>query len=445
MTSRTTPRMASPAPRTSRPGRRLTVAAALSVGVLALTACGSGSEASTGSQASGTAGGPVTLTLATFNQFGYEDLITEYQAAHPNVTITHKKAATSNEARDNLNTRLAAGSGLSDIEAVEVDWLPELMQYSDKFNDLKNADVEGRWLDWKAKAATDAEGRLIGYGTDSGPEAICYRADLFKAAGLPSERGEVAALLGTTWDSYFAAGKQFAATSKVPWFDSLGATWQGMINQEESTYENPDGTVIATTNPVVKATYDKVVKAGIDDKLSARLQQWSDDWVASFQKDGFATMLCPGWMVGVIEGNAKGVKGWDVANTFPGGGGNWGGSYLTVPSQSKHPEEARALAAWLTAPEQQIKAFKAVGAFPSQQAALDSPDLASVKVAFFNDAPTGEIFADRAKAVTVTPYKGPKYFPINDAMQQALTRIEDGSSTPQQSWDKFVADVQALG
>ena len=72
---------------------------------------------------------PVTLTLATFNEFGYEDLITEYEAAHPNVTIEHKKAATSNEARDNLNTRLAAGSGASDIEAIEVDWLPELMQY----------------------------------------------------------------------------------------------------------------------------------------------------------------------------------------------------------------------------------------------------------------------------------------------------------------------------
>jgi cellobiose transport system substrate-binding protein len=418
-------------------------AVTVSLGLLALAACSSGATAD--SAASSSSGGKVTIKLATFNQFGYEDLIAEYQATHPNVTIEHKKAATSNEARDNLNTRLAAGSGLSDIEAVEVDWLPELMQYSDKFTDLKNADVEGRWLDWKAKAATDKDGRLIGYGTDSGPEAICYRADLFKAAGLPSERGEVAALLGTTWDSYFAAGKQFAAASKVPWFDSLGATWQGMINQVESTYESPDGTVIATTNPKVKETFDKVVKAGIDDKLSARLQQWSDDWVASFKKDGFATMLCPGWMVGVIEGNAKGVKGWDVANTFPGGGGNWGGSYLTVPSQSKHPQEARALAAWLTAPEQQIKAFKKVGAFPSQQAALDSPDLASVKVAFFNNAPTGQIFADRAKAVTITPYKGTKYFPINDAMQQALTRIEDGSSTPAASWDKFVADVQALG
>ena len=141
----------------------------------------------------------------------------------------------------------------------------------------------------------------------------------------------------------------------------------------------------------------------------------------------------------------RGSRAGDVANTFPGGGGNWGGSYLTVPNQSQHQAEAKALAAWLTAPEQQVKAFKKVGAFPSQVAALDNPELAAVTVPFFNNAPTGKIFAERAKAVTVSPFKGPKYFPINDAMQQALTRIEDGSMTPAQSWDRFVADVKALG
>ena len=155
-----------------------------------------------------------------------------------------------------------------------------------------------------------------------------------------------------------------------------------MVNQIEAAYESPsDDAITATDNADVKKIYDQVVQAGITDGLSAKLQQWGDDWTASFQKNGFATMLCPGWMVGVIEGNAKGVKGWDVANTFPGGGGNWGGSYLTVPKQSAHPKEAQELAAWLTAPEQQIKAFKKVGAFPSQKQALESPDLLSFTVA----------------------------------------------------------------
>jgi len=413
------------------------VAGAASIALLA-TGC------SAGAGSADTADGKVELTVATFNEFGYEDLYKAYEAANPNVTIVPKKAATTNEARDNLTTRLAAGSGLSDIEAIEVDWLPELLQYPDQFVDLAAADVDGRWLPWKTDAATTADGQLIGYGTDIGPEGVCYRSDLFAAAGLPTDRAAVAEMLGTSWDSYYAAGAKFeAAGTDVPWFDSAGATWQGVVNQIPNAYEDSDGTVIATENPEIKAAYASVLGASTD--LSAHLAQWSGDWTSSFQNNGFATMLCPGWMLGVIEGNAAGVTGWDIADTFPGGGGNWGGSYLTVPTQSAHPKEAQKLAAWLTAPEQQLSAFASKGTFPSQVDALDSPALLESTDAFFNGAPTGQILANRAAAVEVTPFKGEKYFAINDAMQQALTRVEDGLMTPDESWDKWVSDVTALG
>ena len=157
-------------------------------------------------------------------------------------------------------------------------------------------------------------------------------------------------------------------------------------------------------------------------------------------------MLCPGWMLGVIEGNAKGVEGWDIANVFPGGGGNWGGSYLTVPAQGKNTAAARALAAWLTAPEQQIKAFKAKGTFPSQNEALGSPDLLGVTNKFFNDAPTGQILADRAKAVTVNPFKGPKYFAIRQVMADAINRVDvTKKQTAEESWTQAVKEFNALG
>jgi cellobiose transport system substrate-binding protein len=45
----------------------------------------------------------------------------------------------------------------------------------------------------------------------------------------------------------------------------------------------------------------------------------------------------------------------------------------------------------------------------------------------------------------VTPFKGVKYFLINDAMQQALTRVESGTMSADQSWNQWVADVKALG
>ncbi|MGC3953225.1 MAG: ABC transporter substrate-binding protein [Propionicimonas sp.] len=399
---------------------------------------------------------PITLTVATFNEFGYDNLLAEYTKQNPNVKVVEKKAATSNEARENFMTKIGAGSGLSDIEAVEVDWLTEIMQASDRLTDLSSPDVQGRWLDWKAAQATTPDGKLIGYGTDIGPEGVCYRADLFKAAGLPTDREEVAKLLGS-WDDYFELGKKFVAKSDAAWFDSTDAIFQGMVNQVANPFSStePEETIIPLDqNSAMKQLYDQVIKAAQDDQLSAHLAQWSTDWSAAFQvkpedagkQATFATMLCPGWMLGVIEGNAAGVKGWDIANAFPGGGGNWGGSFLVVPAQGPNVEEAKKLAAWLTAPEQQIAAFKLKGTFPSQVEALKSQDLLSVTNPFFNDAPTGQILADRANAVTVNPFKGPHYFAVRQAISDAINRVDvDKTDDREASWAKAVSEVAALG
>ena len=91
-------------------------------------------------------------------------------------------AAESDDARTNFFAKLGK-EGLADIEAVEIDWFAEAMQYSDLLAEAPDS-VKGRWLDWKEAAATDGDGRLVGFGTDIGPQGICYRADLFEAAGL---------------------------------------------------------------------------------------------------------------------------------------------------------------------------------------------------------------------------------------------------------------------
>ncbi len=403
---------------------------------LAMTGCAGGQQ--------NAEDGEITLTVATFNDFGYTDeLLQRYEKENPGVTVVHNRAATTNDARANFFQKLGAGSGLADVEAVEVDWMAELLQYSDMLADLSDDEVADRWLDWKTEAATDAEGRLIAYGTDIGPEAICYRGDLFAEAGLPTDREEVAALLEGDWDRYFEVGHQYVEATGKKWFDSAGATYQGMINQVEFAYENEDGEVIAAENDEVKEIFTRVLEESAD--LSAHLGQWSDDWFAALASGDYATMLCPGWMLGVISGNAPDVEGWDVANVFPGGGGNWGGSYLTVPAQGANVDEAKKLAAWLTAPEQQLEAFEAAGTFPSQVDTYEDAALVDSTNEYFNDAPVGQILIERAEAVTVAPFKGPQYFAINDLAQQALLRVEDGQQSIEESWDQFVSEVEALG
>ncbi len=427
----------------SQPLRRTAVlTACVATTALVLAACGSSSDTGAAAGADADPDAEITLTVATFNDFGYTDeLLAGFTAEHPNITVVHNKAATSNDARANYFQKLGK-SGLADVEAIEVDWLPEVMKYSDLLAPVP-ADLTDRWLDWKVEDATDAGGNLIGYGTDIGPEAICYRADLFEAAGLPTDREEVADLLTGDWDTYFEVGDQYVEATGDAWFDSAGGTYQGMINQVAAAYEDPEsGEIIATDNPEVKEIYDQVLAASATQ--SAHLAQWSDDWNAGLANGAYATMLCPAWMQGVIEGNAKDVDGWDIANVFPNGGGNWGGSYLTVPANGPHVQEAQLLADWLTDPAQQIKAFENAGTFPSQQEALEDPTLLEATNPFFNDAPVGQIFSDRAAAVTVSPFKGEFYFQVNDAMQKALKRVEEGTQSAQESWDQWVSEVNAI-
>jgi len=418
--------------------RTRAIAAVAGAASIAIIAAGCSPAADSGSE-----DGTVELTVATFNDFGYTDeLLQEYMDENPNVTVVQNKAATSNDARANYFQKLGK-KGLADVEAIEVDWLPEVMQYSDLLAEVPSGTAD-RWLDWKVDAATDADGRLIGYGTDIGPEGVCYRSDLFAAAGLPTDRESVAALLEGDWAKYFEVGAQYTATTGTAWFDSAGGTYQGMINQVEAAYEDPDsGDLIATDNAEVEDIYNQVLDASA--AQSAHLGQWSDDWFAGLSNGAYATMLCPGWMLGVISGNAEGVTGWDVANVFPNGGGNWGGSYLTVPANGANVEEAQKLADWLTAPEQQIKAFVNAGTFPSQNDAYSDEALTGFVNEYFNNAPVGQIFTDRAKAVSVAPFKGEFYFQVNDAMQKALTRVEDGTQDKQASWDQWVSEVDAIG
>ncbi len=144
----------------------------------------------------------------------------------------------------------------------------------------------------------------------------------------------------------------------------------------------------------------------------------------------------------------RGVEGWDIADVFPGGGGgNWGGgSYLSVPSQGgKNIEEAKKLAAWLTAPEQQIQAFKAQGTFPSQVEALQSDELLSSTNEFFNDAPVGEIFSARATAIEAQPFVGPNFYVINTVVADAITRWDVDGDDPDASWEQALAAYDELG
>jgi cellobiose transport system substrate-binding protein len=425
--------------------RTLLTCAAVALLAGGLTACGGDSS----SQAPDAGSGPIELSIATFTEFGYEDLLKEYEQAHSNIKIVHRKTGQGGPFHQEMLTKLSAGSGLADVQALEEGHISTFIDKADKFNDLAEIgpkDVQpSRWLPWKYEAGRAKDGKLIGYGTDIGPLAMCYRKDLFEAAGLPSDPAKVKDLFAT-WDSYFAAGDQYVKGSGgKAWFDSSSQIFNAMVNQLDTGYINKDDSLAIESNAKIKQSWDKVTAAAKRGQ-TAKLTAFSNEWNSGFKQAAFATKTCPSWMLGVIKAQAgpENAGKWAVTEAFPEGGGNWGGSYLTVPKQSKHAKQAAELAAWLTAPEQQLKAFKTTGNFPSQVKAMQAPDLLSFTNDYFGATKVGELFANQASKVTKAQYKGPRDGQIQENVTSpALAAVEQGAS-PEDGWKQAVDGAKKL-
>jgi len=436
-------------PTTAR--RRRLVFAAASVAALSMlvTACGS-SNSDKGTAAKSTE--PVTLKVQDFGLFGYADLYKQYMAAHPNVKIVESAEGDLGKYTTALTQHIAAGSGAGDVVAIEEGSIIQFLQAPDKFVNFQehgSNDIKGNWLPWKYEQATTSDGKdTIGLGTDVGGLAMCYRSDLFKKAGLPTDRDAVSALW-PDWNSYLATGKKFQqkAPGKTKFLDSATNTYNAILMQVAGqspgyTYFDKNNQLVIDSNPAVKTAWDttnSLLSAG----LSANLKSFTPEWNAAFKSGAFATIACPAWMTGYIKGQAgaSGSGKWDIASV-PGLSGSWGGSFLAVPTQSKHQAEAIDLAKFLSNPAGQLAAFKAAGNLPSSPQDHQDPALLDFKNDYFSNAPVAQIFVKGAANLKPV-YLAAKNQAVRDAVENDLRSVEQKKRTSDQAWQQAIKDAKA--
>ncbi|MBQ1090642.1 extracellular solute-binding protein [Streptomyces sp. B93] len=400
--------------------KAVVLAAIASLGAGLLAGCADDGEDSESNSSDGGGGGKTTITLGLFGTFGFKEagLYDEYMKLNPDIKIEENVVERNENYYPALVNHLTTNSGLMDIQGVEVGNIAEVVQtQSDKLLDLSKYGKESDYLDWKWQQATTAEGQTIGLGTDIGPMAICYRTDLFKEAGLPTDREEVSKLWAGDWSKFVDVGRDYQknAPSGTTFMDSPGGLINAILSSETEKFYDSSGEVIYKSNPAVKAAFDLTAEAA-EDGLIGNQTQFQPAWDTTIANSKFAAMSCPPWMLGYIKGKSKPESAgkWDVAQAPK--SGNWGGSFLSVPKAGKNTEEAAKLAAWLTAPEQQAKLFKVQGSFPSTPAAYTMPEVVDGKNDMTGDAPIGEIFAEAAKSAPVQVI-GPK----DQIIQQGLT------------------------
>jgi cellobiose transport system substrate-binding protein len=418
--------------------RRVSITAALTAAALLVAGCSSGSGSGSGAAKDD----GKTFDFWSFTGINQKVGVAEFNEKYPDVTVKLTEVGSTAETAQALTAGLAGGK-VPDLVLIQGDDMPKFMQNPDNFVDLNTlgADkMKGDYLDWVISQSTTEDGKIIGIPTDVGGLAVAYRTDLFKAAGLPTDRDEVSKLW-PTWDGFLSVAQRYKKATGKAFLDNASTSiYFQAVNQGSERYYDADRNLSYDKNPQVKTAFDLSLKF-IQADVIAKQSSFSNGWTAAMTKGDYAAVSAPAWMLTSIRNNAPKTKGkWDIA-AIPGGAGNWGGSYLAIPKRAKHPNAAFKYIAQQSSPSGELAHFLKTGALPSTPSVYTDPQLVNRKEPFFSGAPVGQIYA---KAVTgLKPFHlGVDDAAIGTEFLNALGSVEQGKLAPDNAWDTALKNVK---
>jgi len=415
--------------------RRITSSVILAAALVLSQACSGGSD-------NGSSSGSNTFEFWSFTGINQKADVERYTKAHPETNIKLTEVGSTSETAQALTAALAGGK-VPDLVLIQGDDLPKFMASPDNFVDLTTlgADkMKGDYLDWVMSQSSTKDGKVVGIPTDVGGLAIAYRTDLFKAAGLPTNRDEVSKLW-PTWDAFIETGQRYVRATGKQFLDNAPTSvyFQAINQGTERYYNNADHKPSYDQNPQVKAAFDLTLKT-IAANISAKQGSFSSGWTAGMGKGDFAVVSAPSWMLGSIRTNAPGTSGkWDVA-AIPGGAGNWGGSFLAIPKRAKNPKAAWKYITETQSPAGQLDHFLVSGALPTTPSVYTDSRLVSKTDPFFSDAPIGKIYTESVTKLKPF-YIGPDDGPIGTEFLNVLTSVEQGKVPPDKAWSTAMTNV----
>lgn len=444
-----------------------------------LGACASGEASDSGSSDSGssedttTSSGADTDTSACTNTIKKEGvpLVTVW-AWYPNMDIVVDNF---NEAADDLQvcwtnvgagndqyvkfqTAISAGTGAPDVVMVEADRIPnyqiqesllDISQYVD--DETRSNFSDGVWKDVSVGAG------IYGAPIDGGPMGMIYRTDVFEEYDITAP---------TTWEEYEAAAEKVKAGGG-PLFGSFAANVPAALmalqiqnGAEPFTYDpNVPGEIGISLNDEASKEVLEYWARLAEKGLVGTENQFTADYIAGVVNGEYATYVSAAWGPGYLTGQGVGsgdseglfatapIPQWDPANPVS---INWGGSALSVTTQSDQPELAAMAALGLYADDASLSdGWKNQVIFPLNQKVLDDPEFVDYEVPFFDGQQANkDVYVPAANA-----YDGFTYSPFAqfyyESMTEAVAAINEGevsaSEAADQLQDKVVSFAQEQG
>jgi multiple sugar transport system substrate-binding protein len=406
--------------------KRVAAIALLTAAAIALTGCSASSNSASSSTAKTSTCAPskgkVNLTFTSWIP-GIQDVVAVWNKANPNIQVAVQTGPNGNSGTyQNFFNQLKAGNA-PDLGQIEYDALPNFRVQDGLTNLASCADVKAAkndFVDWTWGQVTFGETNSVyAIPQDSGPMAMFYRADLFKANNIP---------IPTTWAEYAADAVKIRALggyitnfSQSDINQFAGLVWQagGKWFQNNGT----DWTVDLTnsTSTKVAAYWQDLISRG----LVSTNPPWTTEWDNAYNTGSDWTWVSAAWGANSISSGAPATAGkWAVAEApqwkaGDNASGNWGGSSTAVFKDSKHPYEAAKFALWLNTSDEALTMLnKSANLYPAAKSGLK---LAVLKegVPFYGNQPIYNVFAKASSEVAADFVWGP-------TMTQTYNDVSDG-------------------
>ncbi|MFC7441721.1 extracellular solute-binding protein [Laceyella putida] len=218
--------------------------------------------------------------------------------------------------------------------------------------------------------------------------------------------------------------------------------FEAVRDQGATPYFNRNNQLVMDRNPQTLKAWNYMVKAK-QLGIAGRFTWLNAEMTAGMNKGDFAVVLSAAWARGVIETNSPDTKGLWQAAPMPEGSANMGRSFLTLPKQGKHPQEAYEAIRWLLSPEQHLKVFKNEGNFPSTPSVYQDPTIYDASYPFWQGQKLGRLYGEAAKQVK-SSYKGARYRVVDVVVGKEIDLVINTNKVPDKAWKDILRQVQMV-
>lgn len=391
--------------------------------------------------------GDITVWAWALEADYLKSIVPKFKEKYPNINVEINKQGP-DQVFQRLVAGLASGQGsqLPDLVQIQDSDLPSFLEkFQNPFVNLSKlgfSKYEGSFASSKEAMVKDSKGNYIAFPRDLGPVGVFYRTDIFKSAGVDAKSIK-------TWDDYIEAGKTIKEKTGTA---MLGLSLNGhiplirfMIHQQQSFYFDKKGNVNIESEETLRAV--KKLKQIADSGITQNVTN-SDGLAAAMKNGNVATIPNSVWFNGTIMDQAPELSGeWGVfpLPKFEDVGtraANSGGSSFAIPKSSESKAAAYLFGEFIsTNTDNQIKALKDHGLFPSLTAAYDRPEF-NKTVEYFGGEKIYKKFADVAVKIPEVTYTG-DYPLVNNTFNEEIASMLLNNEKPEKVIERIVKRVES--